>query len=106
MSTVLPALRAFAPKKADKMYLVANEPSGGQSHILRLVLNHYSSKLKKNKSKRTPSIAIRLAFALLHPDVREEAAKYLASKLSKDDQNQSDKPELNFCRKSLISSAL
>ena len=42
-----------------------------------------------------------MAFALLHPTIREEASKYLGGKLSKDDQNQSDKPVLNFWQKSL-----
>ena len=101
VSSVLPDLHSYVKKTADQMYIVANEADGGQHHIIKQCFAYFNSRLKKNKSKRTPSVGIRLASALMDPSIREEVAKYLAGRRSRDDQNQSDKPELNFWQKVL-----
>ena len=57
--------------------------------------------MKKNKSRRTPSFAICMASVLLHPSLRADAAKYLAGKKSRDNQDQCSSTELNFWQKVL-----
>lgn len=95
---VIPEISQFAPKNPIdlQMYIISNDKDGGQHHLVEMIKNHLQSKIVTKASNRNPSIAIRLCAALLHEDVRAGAAKYLAGKHLKDDQDQSGNTYVNW----------
>jgi hypothetical protein len=96
VSPVVPSWIQFAIPGNDTMYVVTNEDGGGQNIVMRLCVALFGSRLSKNKTKRNPSIAVRLAAALCDSTVHDAAKHFLSGKKTRDNQDQVSPVDLAF----------